>query len=76
MEPSEFALNTISSNSETVDNLPRVVIGIVMSKFVIGCCPNIPAADSRFWSFNASCKSFTVNPKLANLSGWTQIFIP
>ena len=48
-------------------------MGIVMSKPSIGACPKTPAADSRFWSRMASCMSFTVRPKLANLSGCTQI---
>ena len=33
------------------------------------CQANTPAADSRFWSFNAFCKSSTVSPRLAKRSG-------
>ena len=52
------------------------VIGMVISAPVMGCCPKTPAADSRFWSFSAFCKSLTVNPKFASLSGKTQIHMP
>ena len=76
IEPSGFARTTISSNSFTVDKRPGAVIGKVTSTSSTGCLPSSPAADSRFWSFKASCKSLTVNPMLANRSGYTQICIP
>ena len=72
-DPSGLARMTISSNSRTDERRPRAVIGIVTSKSVMGCWPSTPAADSRFWSLRAFCRSWTVSPRLASRSGCTQI---
>ena len=71
IEPSGFARTTICSNSSTDDSLPGAAIGIVTSTSSIGACPRIPAADSRFWSLIALCKSLTVRPISVSLSGIT-----
>ena len=56
-DPSALARSTISSNCAAFDRRPCAVIGIVISNPFTGCCPNTPAADSRFWSFSAFCTS-------------------
>ena len=73
--PSSLALTTMFSNSLSLESLPVAVIGVVTSTFSIGCWPSTPAADSRFWSRSASCRSPTVSPRLASLSGCTHICI-
>ena len=73
IEPSGLARTTISSNSLTDDRRPCAVIGIVTSMPFMGACPSTPAADSRFWSLSAFCKSLTVRPRSASLSGMTHI---
>ncbi len=44
-------------------------MGIVTSMPFMGACPSTPAADSRFWSLSADCRSLTVSPRSASLSG-------
>ena len=75
IDPSGLARTTICSNSFTDDRRPWAVIGIVMSTSSIGASPSTPAADSRFWSRRTDCKSLTVNPRSASLSGCTQMRI-
>ncbi len=75
IEPSGYAFTTMSSNSLTEERRPCAVIGMVMSASLIGAWPSTPAADSRFWSFMADCRSCTVSPMSASLSGCTHICI-
>ena len=72
-DPSGLARMTISSNSLTDERRPWAMIGVVTSRSVMGCWPSTPAADSRFWSLRAFCRSWTVSPRLARRSGCTQI---
>ena len=74
--PSGLALITMFSNSSTVDSRPEAVTGIVTSTSSTGCFPISPAADSRFWSFNAFCMSFNVSPMFAIRSGYIHICMP
>lgn len=69
-EPSGLARTTISSKSLTDEQAPRRSErnGYIDTRHR-AAFPSSPAADSRFWSFSAFCKSFTVNPKLASRSG-------
>ena len=71
IDPSGLARTTMSSNSPADERRPCAVMGIVTSTPFIGACPSTPAADSRFWSLSADCKSCTVRPRSASLSGIT-----
>ena len=75
MVPSSLARTMMFSNSFSLESLPVAVMGVVTSTFSIGCWPSTPAADSRFWSLIALWRSPTVRPRLASLSGCSQICI-